>query len=180
MSREQDLIEENNAASALIRQLAGRPLLQTSGDEEHRLNPTSVKIEVKLSENGDELNFHIAQTDRHHPHLMRDTVIKALEEMPELREHSPKALDPHHDYNPDTNSLTIRYDLPKGKADNIIHSLSERGKIPIISGQIISGDNPNSWTNRIEQAAKRQPEQKEQSWVAGVIQFFTGNNNSRA
>ena len=166
MSRELDLIEEGKAADALIKQLTGKPLVETSGDEEHRLNPTAVKISVKLSEKGDEINFQIAQTDRHHPHLMYDTVVKALSEMPQLKDYSPKKLDQRHDYDSDTNVVTIRYDLPKGKADDVIHALS-------------TGSQSQSWADKVENPTLRSAIGKAEDWISQLKEHFP-SANSRA
>jgi hypothetical protein len=168
----QDLLEEESAAAALMAHLSGRPIVETSGDAAHRLNPTAISFKVGLSEKGDELEVAITQTDRHHPRLVHETIKSALSELDELKNHPTKPLQPEHDYNADNGKMVIRYDLPAGTADSIIHSLSKRAE-----AQGIAGDKPTNWVDKVEREEKRLPEQKEQSWVAGIVQFFTGSNS---
>lgn len=121
-----DLIEEQSAAKTIIGHLAGKPILNTSGDENHRLNPKTVEFRVGLTENGDELAIIIAQGDRHHPHLVYDTMKSQLENLPELAGYNVAPLDPEKDYDPQTGKIIMRYEIGKGEADSIIHKLSEK------------------------------------------------------
>ena len=123
-----DIIEENNAATALISSLSGKPIVDTSGDENHRINPVAVEFKVGITKEGEELAISITQTDRHHPHLVYDTIKQQLSEMEEFKSHSLKELKPDCDYNQQTGQITLRYDIPSGAADTIIHSLSEKGQ----------------------------------------------------
>lgn len=125
-SVEKDFIEENNAASSLISHLIGKPIVSTSGDDEHELNPTAIEFKVGLTKRGEELAISITQTDKHHPHLVYCTITKNLGELEEFRNCSLKPLQPEYDHDIQNGKITVRYNLPSGVADSIIHSLSER------------------------------------------------------
>ncbi len=124
----QDRIEENNAAAALISHLSGKPIITTSGDENHVIKPVSVDFKVGITKQGEELAVSITQSDRHHPHLVYDTIKNGLNELEEFRPHKIKELKPDCDYNQQTGTMTFRYEIPSGAADSIIHSLSEKGQ----------------------------------------------------
>ncbi|MEZ5691868.1 MAG: hypothetical protein R3D71_09435 [Rickettsiales bacterium] len=123
----QDMAEESQAADRIISQLSGKPIIGTSGDEHHRLNPLNVQFQVSMTAdgNGDELSIKILQTDRHHPSMVYDTIKQELASMPELSAHTPKAYNKSCDHSPESGLMTIRYELPKEGADHIIHALSE-------------------------------------------------------
>lgn len=123
-----DIIEENSAATALIFYLSGKRIINTSGDENHRINPVAIELKVGLSKEGEELSIVITQTDRHHPHLVYDTIKQHLSEMEEFKNYHLKELKPDYDYNQETGQITLRYNVPSGAADSIIHSLSEKGQ----------------------------------------------------
>ena len=123
-----DIVEENNAATAIVTHLSGKAIVNTSGDENHRVNPVAVEFKVGITKNGEELAISITQTDKHHPHLVYDTIKQHISEMEEFKNHSPKELKPDCDYNQQTGKITLRYDIASGAADTIIHSLSEKGQ----------------------------------------------------
>ncbi len=150
-----DIIEENEAAIALANHITDRPIVGTSGDASHRLNPISIKLRVGLSEKGDELAISVMQTDRHHPHLVYDTITKHLGELEELKGYNLKPIQPERDYDLHTGRITVRYDLPSGVADSVIHKLTERVKqpaqaIPVnpIDAQMTAIDTVVSYFNR--------------------------------
>lgn len=152
MNRE--LIEEARAGSAILVELARKPINDTSGDYEHVLSPVAVKIHPPTpSGNGAELAFTITQTDRHHPELVAKTIMERLSGMEELKGYSFKQPDPKEDFKNENTEITIRYDLPAGKADSIIHALSERGKTKGNVGAAlasIDSEPPTTWTDRMK------------------------------
>ena len=135
-----DLLEEQSAAKTIIDHLAGKPIVNTSGDENHRLSPKAVEFSVGLTENGDELKITIAQADRHHPHLVYDTMKSELEKLPELAKYRALPLMPEKDYDPQTGKMVFCYEIGKGEADSIIHKLSEKSQIAekVSVGDVIS------------------------------------------
>lgn len=171
--RPEDKLEETNAANALIKHLKGKPILETSGNSEHQLTPTKIKILVKPTEKGEELSFHITQLDRHHPHLMYDTIKSELAKLTELQPHKAKELQPEHDYHADTGKILIRYELPSGVADTIIHSLSQRS-----DGQAVSGENQpaQGWANKIENPTIKAAIGQAENWVDQLRKFFPNAN----
>lgn len=154
----EDLIEENNAANRLINHLVGKPIVNTSGNAEHQLKPISIEFKISLTEKGEELAISITQADRHHPHFVYDTIRKNLNEIEELKNYSLKPLQPEHDYDQQTGKMTVRYDLPSGTADSIIHSLSERSRQPL-----------DSYTSLTK---------KPSSAIDKVIQYFSNENTN--
>ncbi len=174
--RPEDKLEETNAANTLTNHLKGKPILETSGDIEHQLTPTKIKILVKPTEKGEELSFHITQLDRHHPHLVYDTIKNELSKLQELQPHKAKELQPEHDYYADTGKILIRYELPSGVADTIIHSLSQRSQ-----AQAAPIENPATprWADKVETPALKSAIGKAEDWVSQLKEFFP-NANSRA
>jgi hypothetical protein len=166
--RPEDRLEETNAANTLIDHLKGKPILQTSGDIEHQLTPSRIKIMVKPTEQGEELSFHITQLDRHHPHLVYDTIKSELAKLPELSQHKAKELQPEHDYHADTGKILIRYELPSGAADTVIHSLSQRSQ-----GQAAQLEaSPQRWADQVENPALKSAIGKAEDWVSQLKEFF--------
>jgi hypothetical protein len=125
---EQDRIEEGNAAAALVLHLSGKPIVETSGDYNHRLNPTIIEFKVGMNKHGEELAISITQTDRHHPRLVYDTIKQELDKLEEFKGLGLKKIDSERDYNQETGEITLRYKTASGAADSIIHSLSEKGE----------------------------------------------------
>lgn len=168
--RPADKLEENNASATLKSHLKGKPIVQTSGDAEHQLSPTEISISVRPSEKGEVLCLHITQQDRHHPHLMYDTLKNELAKLPEFQDHKPKELDPKHDYDAHTGKVVISYELPSGIADTIIHSLSLRAPAK------------NSWVEKVETPVKQIASQGE-NWLDNIINkvrdhFSKGNGRA--
>lgn len=120
-----DLVEETDAARAVIAHLAGKPIVGTSGNVDHKIKPVLVGFNVDLTEKGDELAIFIKQEDRHHPHLVYDTIVSGLSELEALKKYTPEPIRKNENYYPDEGVFVVRYDLPKGVADSVIHSLSE-------------------------------------------------------
>ncbi len=149
-----DLVEEQNAAKTIIAQLAGKPIIGTSGDENHRLAPQSVEFSVGLTEKGDELKMIIKQGDRHHPHLVYDTIKEQLGQLEELKNAKMFPLDAARDYDPHTGKMVFCFELEKGGADSVIHKLSEKSPNPSI----------NIEQNKVGDA------------IAQVIEFFSAKN----
>lgn len=124
----QDIVEEKNAAKTIISHLQGKPIQETSGDEHHRLNPIDVEFKVGLTESGDKLSITITQGDRHHPHLVYDTIKTNLSEIDELKNYHTLPLNPEKDYDQSTGKITLHYEISKGVADSIIHKLSDKSQ----------------------------------------------------
>jgi len=160
-----DLIEEEKAANRIIANLAGIPIIETSGDENHQIKPLSVKFEVRLSESGGDIVFiNITQPDRHHPSLVYPTLTKALGKLPELKSAKLKPVHPDTAYNPESGVICIAYELPRGGADHLIHELSESFEHSPKTG----------WADKISQKTDMLPIPSKETggWLEHITQLF--------
>ncbi len=167
----EDVNEEVQTALYIMSKLDGKPIVKTSGDENHTMNIQSVGVKIGMNNSGDELSFTITTADRHHPHLVYDTIREELAKLPELKDHNLKALDAEKDYNKETGEMTVRYDIAGGVADDIIHALSkaQQAKMPM----------PAEIKAAPEQCVAQNDPQYDQNWVNRTtidrtVAFFTG------
>ena len=126
-SRPEDLLEESHAAALVRKQLANKPIIETSGDLEHQLQPSNIRFTVGMTETGESLSVSMLNPDRHHPGLVHATMERLLAEMPEFKDRKPR----HHtedDYVPEEGRMTMHFDVPRGDADKIIHALGTRAE----------------------------------------------------
>lgn len=150
-----DLLVRKSATTALIADLDGKAIEGTSGDEEHRLNIEHLKLIVKPTKTGEELDIIIKQTDIDHPGAVYDTIKNILKNLDEFKGHTARELDEKNDHNPEKGTITIHYDLPTLEADSIIHKLHERSQRENSLEKLLSeGHENNSWVSRIVSTAR--------------------------
>lgn len=145
-----DLLARKSAATALIADLDGKAIEGTSGDKEHRLNIEDLKLIVRPTKTGEELEIIIKQTDIDHPGPVYDTIKNILNGLGEFKDHPARDLDEKNDHDPKKGTITIHYDLPNLKADSILHALSERAQKEDSLGKLLNDDHSqDSWVSRI-------------------------------
>lgn len=150
-----DLLVRKSAINALIADLDGKAIGGTSGDEEHRLNIEHLKLNVRPTKTGEELEIIIKQSDIDHPGAVYDTIKNTLKGLNEFNGHIARELDEKDDYNLEKGTITIHYDLPTLTADSIIHKLHERSQKENSLGKLLSGDHSrDGWASRVVSAAR--------------------------
>lgn len=144
-----DLLVRKSATNALIADLDGKAIEGTSGDEEHRLNIENLKLNVRPTKAGEELEIVIKQSDMDHPGAVYDTIKNTLKGLDEFNGHTARDLDESKDHNPEKGIITIHYDLPTLEADSIIHKLHERSQKENSLGKLLNKDHSkDNWVSR--------------------------------
>lgn len=143
-----DAHEENSKIQQMLTALLENAGIEgTAKDDLHRMRPT-VRIGTEVLKHGCDHNpeaFTITIEDggiAHHPVLVRDTVAKALEQVPELAEMAKKIGDRPHEKTveedrnthpfaesvPGRHAIKISFPMGKGKADELITALAKRAE----------------------------------------------------